>query len=203
MLNQFTCERCGALFLRPKRSYKPGYFRFCSNACRYTPAPGIPQPDGTILVPLSQGKFAIIDPEDAPTILAHNWYLAGHGYAGRSRKAGEPEGPQSIKMHRVIMGNPPLSLDIDHVNGVPLDNRRKNLRVATRSQNAAHGKTRVNNTSGYRGVSWNKPWRRWVAQICIKNRKITIGGFDDPIEAARAYDEAAREAFGGFAKTNF
>ncbi len=89
---------------------------------------------------------------------------------------------------------------IDHVNGNGADNRRANLRIATRSQNGANRGPQKNNTSGYKGVSRDK--QRWQASITVMGVCHRIGGFDTPEEAAVAYDIRAREVFGEYAKLN-
>ena len=90
----------------------------------------------------------------------------------------------------------------DHVNSNGLDNRRINLREASQAQNCANQRLHSNNTSGYKGVSRERAERRWKARICVKGRHIFLGRFDDPVEAARAYNEAALEYFGEFAWLN-
>lgn len=86
----------------------------------------------------------------------------------------------------------------DHVNYNTLDNRRENLRLATRSQNRANTQKQRNNKSGYKGVSWSKKARKWVAQI----DSVHIGYFNTPEEAHVAYCEKAKELFGEFARFN-
>lgn len=109
---------------------------------------------------------------------------------------------QTILMHRLITGAAP-GQEVDHVNRDGLDNRRANLRVATRSQQIANQDIRLDNTSGYRGVSWRRDSRRWQAQLTVNGKWRGLGCYDDPEDAARAYDAAAREHFGEFAVLNF
>ena len=82
---------------------------------------------------------------------------------------------------------------IDHINGIPDDNRIANLREATPLQNQ-HNKRRppAHNTSGYLGVSFNKQKLKWRATISIGNKSKTIGNFDSPEEASEAYLKAKR-----------
>ena len=91
----------------------------------------------------------------------------------------------------------------DHINGDTRDNRRKNLRAATYSQNNWNSKIPKTNTSGYKGVSWREGVNKYIARIGINNKTYHIGSFCDPIEAARAYDDAARILFGEYAALNF
>lgn len=90
---------------------------------------------------------------------------------------------------------PPL---IDHKNRNPLDDRIENLRVATTSQNNANIGLISTNTSGYKGVYWNKRRRKFLARINVNYKRICLGSFDDPAEAHAAYVVAAKEHFGEF-----
>ena len=89
--------------------------------------------------------------------------------------------------------------EIDHINGNRHDNRIVNLRIATRSQQLGNSRAQPRNKSGYKGVSWKRNRGKWCVQIL--NRY--VGLFSDKVEAARAYDEKAKEVFGDFARLNF
>jgi len=105
-------------------------------------------------------------------------------------------------MHRVIL-DAPMNMLVDHINGNGLDNRRENLRICTNTENLRNrGKDR-DNTSGYKGVVIKKGEKKFRAQIRVNQKTIHLGSFSTPEEAARAYDDAAREYFGEFAWTNF
>jgi len=91
--------------------------------------------------------------------------------------------------------------EIDHINGDPLDNRICNLRQATRAQNESNKGIQRNNTSGVKGVCWNKSRSKWVAQITVNGKHKRLGQFACIDEAAAAYAHAANEAFEGFART--
>lgn len=92
------------------------------------------------------------------------------------------------------------SMDIDHINGNPLDNRIANLREATESENGANSKLYTNNTSGIKGVTWIARERKWRAAIQCRGRTICIGTFSDKERAAAAYREKAKILFGDFAR---
>lgn len=160
--------------------------------------------DGITLVFLTKGRVALIDSADAERVLAHKWSTGVKNCGQRSGRKVKGVARETILLHRFILGDVPKGMDVDHINGNRLDNRRCNLRAATRPQNAVNRvRTDSRNTSGYRGVTYNKPWGKWVAQLRHKTGSRHLGGFNTPEEAARAYDEAARRLFGEFAQTNF
>lgn len=92
---------------------------------------------------------------------------------------------------------------VDHCNHDTLNNRRENLRLCTVAQNTANQRKSIRNTSGFKGVSWDRQNRQWEAKVCINGHRIFLGRFADLIEAARAYDAGAIKYFGEFAYTNF
>jgi len=107
-------------------------------------------------------------------------------------------------MHREIL-NPPDHLLVDHINRNGLDNRKANLRPATRSQNSMN-KPFIKTTpssSKYRGVSWSKSQKKWNVQIGLNGKHKFIGYFHDEIQAAKAYDRAAKLYHKEFAVLNF
>ena len=107
-----------------------------------------------------------------------------------------------IELHTFLM-NTPIGFEIDHRDRNGLNCTRKNMRIATRSQNQINRGPQKNNTSGYKGVTWDKQSQKWKAQIKINRAKKHLGDFDNPITAAHAYDSAAYELFGDFAYLNF
>jgi hypothetical protein len=107
-------------------------------------------------------------------------------------------------MHRLVLGLPSygeLPVDVDHVNGDGLDNRRENLRLTTRSQNLANSASR-GGTSIFKGVSLNRHTRRWKAQISVGGPPRSLGEYDTEEEAALVYNLAAFEAWGEHARLN-
>ena len=109
------------------------------------------------------------------------------------------------KAHRLswffMTGNWPEK-GIDHINRIKHDNRWENLRLASDSQNKANSGISRNNTSGYKGVRWDKKLKRWRSTLQVNRKKIHLGYFYDKIEAALAYNKAATEHFGEYAKLN-
>jgi hypothetical protein len=149
---------------------------------------------------LTQGKYAIVDPEDYEWLAKYKWFAVrndGRFYAVRWAKN------RNVKMHQVIMGTEEGKV-IDHINGNGLDNRRANVRFATAQQNGWNKrKQRGNYSSKYKGVHWAKKRNQWRARIKCNGRSIHLGRFETEEEAARAYDEKAKELFGEFAWLNF
>lgn len=101
-------------------------------------------------------------------------------------------------MHREIMRTP-LGMDTDHIDHDRLHNCKSNLRVCTHRENQGNRKIAINNTSGFKGVSFYRPQKKWKAVIS----DIYLGYFTTPEEAAQAYDKAAIDYYGEFAKLNF
>ena len=158
----------------------------------------------TKLIPLTKGKAARVDNDDYTWLSQWKWHASRseHGlwYAER---VDYPDGRrQKIKMHRLITNALP-SQSVDHIDRDGLNNTRSNLRIATHSQNNANRGMSKNNTSGYRGVSWHKYDRKWIARVQFQGRDIHLGRYIDPVDAARAYDQKVKELFGEFAYLNF
>lgn len=122
-----------------------------------------------------------------------SWYVNIMGYAANDSK------PRKL-MHRHILGYPKKG--VDHINGNKLDNRRKNLRVCTQSQNMANSPKRTTNRSGFKGVSWNKRYGKWEAYLTKDYKRVFLGYFDDIREAAKAYNTRAKKEFRAFANLN-
>lgn len=166
----------------------------------------------TIEIPLTQGQVAIVSDEDAD-LAGLKWcaiFCPGYSNGGAykaSRNVPLANGKRtSEQMHRVILsrmlGRPLLrSEEVDHIHGNTLDNRRSELRLATRSQNGMNkGKTRAN-ASGFKGVSWDTRTHKWRARISINRKCTTLGYFDTPEEAHEAYKKAAPEYHGEWMRT--
>jgi hypothetical protein len=150
-------------------------------------------------IPLSQGRFALVDDIDYESLSSHKWCM-GKYYAMRTVRA---EGNDTtIAMHRQILSFP-SGKEIDHINGNQLDNRRSNLRTCTHSENQRNSKRRKNNKSGYKGVCWCSSGNKWKVQLRDNGKVKCIGFFTCLIKAARAYDKAAKEMYGEFAWLNF
>lgn len=143
--------------------------------------------------------YALVDDEDFRLLGGFKWYkTAPKGYAGRTITIGGVK--STIHLHRAILWCPAGHV-IDHVNRNTLDNRRKNLRIATRSQNLLNSKIPTTNSSGTKGVYWShhqtKPWR---AQIQWKGKTIRLGYFKTIEEASEARKAEALRISQGFGK---
>lgn len=149
------------------------------------------------VIHLFRSGEAIVDDDVYEYLSQWNWHLTKNGYAFRHVKIDGKE--KAILMHRVI-ADTPEGYETDHINGNKLDNQRSNLRNASKSQNQGNSKIRTDNKTGFKGV--HSSHGRYIAQIRIYGKKVSLGTFNDPIEAARAYDIAAKEHFGEFAKLN-
>ncbi len=153
------------------------------------------------LIPLTQGQNAIVDDTDFVWLSQWNW-CAHWSPETNSFYAMRGESNRAIYMHRFILNCHSKTWG-DHKNHDTLDNRRENLRNASPTQNHANRRIYSTSTSGFKGVSWNKNARKWMAYIKIEKRRKYLGLFTSANEAARAYDAEAKDLFGEFAHLNF
>lgn len=139
----------------------------------------------------------VVDDADYDLVKHIHWRETRSKYTSYAR-GWNPETKRDVLLHRYLL-RPPEHLHVDHIDGNGLNNLRRNIRVVTLAQNRS--RCRVTSQTGYKGVTKNRG--RFLAQITIKGRVYNLGRYDDPIEAAIAYDVAAAQAFGEFAKGNF
>lgn len=155
-------------------------------------------------VQLTQAKIAIIDNVDAD-LAELRWYAQRAPttfYAMRSIRKSDGK-KTTERLHQIIARRMGIVGPPDHKDRDGLNNRRDNLRPADSVQNGANRGLQVNNASGYKGVSWYKRRGKWEARVQIEGKRRQLGYFDDPIEAAKAYDRAALQLHGEFAVLNF
>ena len=159
-------------------------------------------------ITFSQPKYAKVDPEDYRRLKKYQWFTVKGThtfYAARAQKTGTAAHRTIVRMHRQII-TPRKGRVIDHVNHDGVDNRAANLREATHAQNMANRKkSRANAASKYKGVGLTKVKckRKWTAQITVNGKGIHLGSFATEIEAAKAYDQAAKKHHAQFACPNF
>ncbi|MGB2866426.1 MAG: HNH endonuclease [Sedimentisphaerales bacterium] len=155
-------------------------------------------------IPLTQGKCAIVDQDDFERLNKYKWYAVKSTntfYARRTKRAGKKY--VFIMMHRDVI-HPPGHFLVDHINHNGLDNRKANLRLATCAQNSYNRiYFRKSKSSKYTGVSWQKQRKKWIVVIRYNCNNKFIGYFEDEIQAAKAYDKAAKKHHGEFASLNF
>ena len=153
--------------------------------------------DSVVLIPLTKGYLAVVDAFDS-SVAEHKWSACVRGSGKNVRVyATREENGKRILLHHAIFGRPD-GLDVDHIDGNTLNCCRSNLRSATRSQNNANGRKRAQTTSKFKGVHFHEQCRKWTAQI----RKRHLGLFRDEFDAATAYNFAATEDYGEFARLN-
>jgi hypothetical protein len=154
-------------------------------------------PEGDVrLIPLAEGSYAYVDAADYEWLSQWNWHTASGGYAARSVRGGQ------IFMHREITRAPKGKV-VDHADGNKANNCRFNLRVCTRRENQGNMQKQHGAYSRFKGVSYSKERGKLFAQCDFGGNHRWLGSFDDELEAARAYDRAAVEACGEFARVNF
>ena len=141
--------------------------------------------------------YTIIDIEDYDKAKNIKWSIGGRGYVTHGRRNGI-----NFKLHRIVLGLSKSNKNPDHINGNPLDNRKSNLRICTQHQNTCNNKIPKNNTSGYKGVTWDKSRKKWAALIKFNYKSIHLGRFEDKLKAVLAYNEKAKELFGEYARLN-
>ena len=153
-------------------------------------------------IPLTQGKYALVDDENFEELNKYKWCTYKHGNTFYATRGFLENGKSvSIKMHRLIL-KARKGETCDHINGNGLDNRRSNLRLCTQAENVRNTRKRHDNTSGYKGVVWHKYNKKFTARISIEKKRIELGSFDTAREAALAYNKAAKKHHGKFARLN-
>lgn len=149
-------------------------------------------------ISLTKGQYSIVDDEDCDFLSKWNWVTHSNGYACRhENKKTFMMHREILKRHRIVVGR-----DIDHVNGSKLDNRKKNLRSGTRTQNNGNRKKQKNNRGKYKGVCPVMGSSTYRATITCNKKTVHIGCFKNPEDAALAYNKMAKKLFGEFALLN-
>lgn len=142
------------------------------------------------------GDSFIFDKEDLPLIQMHKWHISRYGYVSTRIKN------KNYRLSRLLT-NVCEGKYVDHKNGNTRDNRRNNLRIAQIIDNCRNMKIPAHNSTGYKGVSYDKDRGKFKAYISLMNKTKYIGRYTNPEDAAMAYDKAARKYFGEYACLNF
>jgi hypothetical protein len=215
------CKTCGEEFSPLAHNLRAGNGKYCSRSCvsiklsELKKAAALKRQqesvrvsDGVVQIPVSGGHVVLVDEADYELLKKYVWVAHRpknrrtlYAVSNNSVRVDGRRKSAAIRMHRLIIGDS-YGL-IDHANGNDLDNRRCNLRPATESQNQANRRKAKGKSSIYKGVCWSKNEKKWIASIFANRKGRRLNLFKDEREAALAYDKAAREAWGEYAKTNF
>ena len=153
-------------------------------------------------IKLTQGRWAIVDNEDFAWLSQWSWCYTRNGETGYAKRTIDLSSrQQTVYMHVEIMRRHRFwkrGKEVDHENTCGCDNRKVNLRPATRKANGANIGLQSNNTSGVRGVTWRKDCDKWQAQIVVNRKCVYLGSFSDKEEAIKARLKAEVKYFGEF-----
>lgn len=150
-------------------------------------------------IPLPHGLVAIVDDDDFERCMKFRWHISSNGYVVSHIRSGDRSDTKQLLSRFVT--NAPNGVLVDHKDGNKFDNRKAELRFCTKSQNGWNRGKNKNNTSGFKGVSWDRFKSKWKAQIQVHGKNIYIGRFNDIEECAAAYAEAALKYHGEFSRT--
>lgn len=142
--------------------------------------------------------YALIDDGDYTIVNAYKWFINPQGYVWAHDYSKGWRAKAQVLLHRLLLP-PPKGQTVDHIDRNPLNNRRDNLRIATYSQQNMNTRTRSDNTTGHRGVYWEKRRNCWRVCINLNGKQIHVGQFKDKQRAILAREAKAKELYGDFA----
>lgn len=161
-------------------------------------------------IPLTKDQVVLVDDEDFRWLSLWDWnayfdkkYSTPTYHARRTVHFKLPDGTpssQTLLMSRFIM-NPEYNEVVDHIDGDTLNNQKKNLRVCSHAENCRNRSPQ--NGRKFKGITWSKASKKWTACLYLMGKRKHLGYFNDPSDAAHAYDIAARKTYGKFARLNF
>lgn len=155
---------------------------------------------GDVTLYCSRGSAFVVDADDALALLERRWHsLSKRDYlfANVTLSCGKHT---TLYLHRMLMGAGRGQI-VDHVDGNPRNNTRRNLRLCTQRDNARNARRKSNSSATLKGVSFVARTGRWRAGIRVDGRNVHLGYFMAESEAHEAYCRAAAEAYGEFART--
>jgi len=162
-------------------------------------------------IKLTQGKFALVDDSDYEELLKYKWYYSKiiqkrkhtKDYIYELAVHKDKKGKTLFRMSRLLMGFPPKSMMVDHIDHNTLNNQKSNLRLCTNKENQMNRGKNSNTVSPFKGIRYYKRMNQWLGQIQVEGKKLHLGCFKKAEDAAKAYDKAAIKYYGEFAQTNF
>ncbi len=142
-------------------------------------------------IKLTQGKYALVDDCDYEMLSQYNWHVKRFQYVLYAARQSRIGGKQTtLRMHRLLV-NAPKGMEVDHIDGDGLNNQRSNLRIVTHSQNQMNKPKQSRNTSGFKGVYWDKTHKKWKAYITSDGVQKNLGSFKSREDAHQARSQAS------------
>lgn len=157
----------------------------------YRPPIEINESKGIARIPLTRGLWTVVDLSDMVLVSGKNWHANGGGYANRR------EGSEMVFMHHLILPRK-QGFDVDHIDGDKRNNRRSNLRYATRSENKANHPEYFRTKAKHAGVSWDSQRQKWMVTITLHKKTLRLGRFSDLKHAIAVREKAELEVFGEY-----
>lgn len=158
--------------------------------------------DNVTIIEISGGAEVKLDSVDVDLVSGFKWSAQkNRGTQYAQSTVNHESGRRNIMMHRLIM-SAPKGMQVDHINGDGLDNRRSNLRLVTNSQNSYNRGVAKNNVSGFKGVGFHKKSGKWQARIAVDRKRKHIGLYDTPEQAAEAYEAESKKLHGVYSWAN-